>query len=247
MTPENTAAGRLTLREVDQAELLEVIRSRLDRLQVHELRALFANPFLDESAVREVLSRPEYLDNQEVRKALAGHRSTPLADALRLVSTLYWTDLVDIGRDARTRPPVRRAAQQALFERYDGLAVGERVAIARRAGSELLNRVRHDPEPRVVQAMLENPRLTEGNLMPLLASGAARPEVLRAVAASEKWCSRYEVRRLLCRNRRAPVEVVLSLLPSLKKVDLRAIDSQPTLNPQVRQRAALLLGKSPRD
>lgn len=233
----------VSLREIDAEEVREVVRSRLDRLQVHELRALFANPFLDEAAVRSILARPEYLDNQEIRKALAGHRRTPLPDALRLVSTLYWTDLVDLGRDARTRPPVRRAALQTLFERYDGLAVGARVSIARRAGIELLSRVRHDPEPQVVRAMLENPRLTEGVLLPLLASGATRPDVLRAVASSEKWCARYEVRRLLCRNKRAPADVVLPLLPSLKKPDLRAIESQSTSNPQVRQRAALLLGK----
>ena len=131
--------------------------------------------------------------------------------------------------------------------RYEGFAVGERVAIARRAGIELLSRIRHDPETRVIQAMLENPRLTEGTLMPLLASGAARPEVLRSIAANERWCARYEVRRLLCRHRRVPAEIVLPLLPTLKKGDLRAIESQPGLNPLVRQRAALLLGKSPGD
>ena len=247
MPPEDSTAVPVGLREADENELLEVVRSRLDRLPLHELRALFANPFLGESAAREILDRPEYLDNQEIRRALAGHRHTPLPEALRLVSTLYWTDLVDLGRDARIRPPVRRAAQQVLFVRYEGLAVGERVSIARRAGVELLSRVRHDPEPRVVQAMLENPRLTEGVLMPLLASDATRPEVLRSIAASERWLARYEVRRLLCRHRRVPAEVVLPLLPTLKKGDLRAIESHAGLNRQVSQRAGLLLGKSPRD
>jgi len=247
MPPEDSTAKLVGLREADAVELLEVVRTRLDRLPLHELRELFANPFLGEPAVREILERSDYLDNQEIRKALAGHRHTPLPEALSLVPTLYWTDLVDLGRDARTRPQVRRAAQQALFERYEGLAVGERVSIARRAGIEMLSRVRHDQEPRVIQAMLENPRLTEGVLMPLLASGAARPEVLRRIAASDKWCARYEVRRVLCRHRRAPTEVVLSLLPTLKKGDLRAIESQSGVNPRVRQRAGLLLGKRHRD
>ena len=82
--------------------------------------------------------------------------------------------------------------------------------------------------------------------MPLLASGAARPDVLRSIAAAERWIARYQVRRLLCRNRKTPSDVVLPLLPRLKKGDLRALASDFALDPQVRKRAGLLLGKSPR-
>jgi hypothetical protein len=246
MTPREHAV-RADLGLAGERELRNLVRSGFEGLSATELRALFGSPFLTEPVIREVLERPEAMATHEIRCAVALHRNTPLHEALRLVPTLYWSDLVDVGRDTRARPQVRRAAHQALFERYEGLAVGERVAIARRAGVDLLSRVRHDPAPRVVQAMLENPRLTEGVLMPLLASGAARPDVLRAVAASERWISRYQVRRLLCRNRKTPRDVVLPLLPRLKKGDLRAIESDPGLDAGVRQRAGLLLGKSPRD
>jgi hypothetical protein len=235
------------LREVDEQELRSLVRSGFEGLGAADLRAVFSSPFLTEDVIREILAQPEALDNHEIRRALAAHRKTPVHEALRLVPTLYWSDLVDLGRDARARPQIRRAAHQAVFERYEGLAVGERVSIARRASVDLLSRVRHDPEPRVVQAMLENPRLTEGVLMPLMASGAARPDVLRVVAASERWVARYQVRRLLCRNRKTPRDVVLSLLPRLKKGDLRAIESDPSADQAVRKRAGLLLGRSPRD
>ena len=159
-----------------------------------------------------------------------------------MIATLYWSDLVDLGRDMRARPPIRRAAHRVLTERYDGLAVGERVAIARRAGIELLSRVRHDPEPRVIQAMLDNPRLTEGLLVPTLVSGKTPPTVLSLVAHTERWVSRHEVRRMLCRNRKTPPEVVLPLLPRLKKGDLAAIAHDPSARPEVRKRADLLFG-----
>lgn len=246
MTSRERSAVGPDLREANERDLRELARGGFRGLTTADLRAVFSNPFLTESVVREIIALPGALDNHEIRRALAAHRETPLVEALRLVPTLYWSDLVELGRNARTRPQVRRAANQAVFERYEGLAVGERVSIGRQAGLDLLARVRHDPEPRVIQAMLENPRLTEGVLMPLLASGAARPDVLRVIAAAERWVARYQVRRLLCRNRKTPRDVVLPLLPRLKKGDLRAVESNPGLDPEVRKRAGLLLGKSPR-
>lgn len=208
-----------------------------------ELRRLLGEPLLTEEMIRRLLARQDLLEFQGVRRALVVHRNTPTAEAMRLVPTMFWSDLVAVGRDARARPTIRRAAHQALLERYEGLAVGERMAIARQAGPELLNRVRHDPEPRVVRAMLDNPRLTESLLVPLLASDRTPPTVLSIVCGSEKWISRYQVRKMVCRNRKSPSSLVLGLLPRLKKVDLAAIAADPGVPQAVRKRARLLLGR----
>ncbi len=243
MRKSDAVGSARRFRELSEEQLTAVVQEGFAWLGIVELRAIFANPFLDEGATRQILARPGHLENQEVRKALAAHRCTPLVDALRLVATLGWADVVEVGRQARVRAPVRRAAHQALVERYDGLAVGERISLGHRAGADLLSRVRHDPEPRVIRAMLENPRLNEGTLMPLLSSGSVRPEVLRSIASNERWNSRYAVRCLLCRNAKTPPDIVLGLLPTLKKSDLRAIESHRGLPERVRAHAALLLGK----
>lgn len=231
------------IRQADEAALVELVLGGLEELDAAQLRALFLNPYLSEGIVRRILERPEQLEILTVRKALATHRRTPLPEALRLVPTLFWSDLIELGRDARVRPPVRRAAHQTLVERYDALAVGERIAIARRAGVEMLARIGLDPEPRVIQAMLENPRLIEGVVLGMAAGGATRPQTLAAVAASPKWSARPEVRRMLCRNRRTPLEVVLTLLTRLDKRDLERLEMLPGLDPEARRRARILLGK----
>jgi len=231
------------IREGDETFLAEVIGRGLGHLDSAQLRALFLNPNLTARMVRRILERPEHLETRAVRKALAAHRRTPLQDALRLVSTLFWNDLIELGRDTRVLPGVRRAAHQSLKERYEGLAVGERIAIARGAGVEMLPRVRLDPEPRVIQALLENPRLTEGVVQGLAAGTTTRPPILAVIAASPKWSARPEVRRQLCRNRGTPVEVVLPLLSRLDKRDLEGFERLPGLHEAVRQRARILLGK----
>ncbi len=226
-----------------EARLLRRVEEGLESLDVVELRRFLRDPFMSERVIRAILADESAVSLREVRRLLAAHPATPPSEAQRMIATLYWVDLLELGRDMRARPPIRRAANQTLLERYDALAVGGRVAIARRAGTGLLARVGHDPEPRVIQAMLENPRLTEGTLVPLLASSRTPPVVLALVAHSERWVARYQVRRMICRNRRTPVEVALSLLPPLRKVDLATIANDPSIPSAVRQRAELLRGR----
>ena len=104
--------------------------------------------------------------------------------------------------------------------------------------------LRNDPEPRVIEALLENPRLTEGSLLPMLSREVARPEVLSLVANSHRWGTRYPVRVAICKNPRTPATSSLPLLPMLKKKDLGAVARDRRLPSVVRRRAEVLLGKA---
>ena len=92
----------------------------------------------------------------------------------------------------------------------------------------------------MIDALLENPRLTEGLLLPLVASETDLRESLAVVAASPKWSVRYPIRVALCRNPRTPVELVLPHLAMLKKSDLRGVARDLRLTLPVRRRAELL-------
>ncbi|HSL83875.1 MAG TPA: hypothetical protein VLF66_13960 [Thermoanaerobaculia bacterium] len=162
--------------------------------------------------------------------------------ALRIVTTLFWRELMEVGLDTRVRPTVRRAADRQLLARLPGLAVGEKVAIGRRASARVLERLRHDPSPRVVRSVLENPRTTEGLLLPLVSHELARPEALEEVARSRRWGARYEVRVALCHNPRTPAATALRLLPHLRKKDLRRLLREVRVPAVVRRRAEVLLG-----
>jgi hypothetical protein len=128
------------------------------------------------------------------------------------------------------------------LERLPSLAVGEKVSLARRASPALQMQLRRDPDLRVFRALLENPRLTESVLVPLLASPETRPDVLGVIAADPRWGVRMEVRRALARNPRTPVDVALGLIATLPRSDQRAVAQDPRLNEVVRRRARLLSG-----
>lgn len=235
---------RSRLRRAQGEELVRLVRDRLPELDVPEVRQALRNPFVSSEVIEILLAQRQLLASYEVRRDLAAHRKTPLAHALRLLAGLYWRDLVRIGSDSRVPPRIRRSAEKQLASRLPGLAVGEKMAVARMGGPGAIALLRHDPERRVIQALLENPRLTEGSLLPLVANERSRPEILTLVAKDRRWGQRYPIRLAICRNSNTPYATTLSLLPSLKKSDLALVAREPRLSPVVRRRADLLLGRT---
>jgi hypothetical protein len=233
----------LRLRAADGAELVRLLAERREELDLAAVRQALLNPFASTAAIELMLGEPRLLGVYEIRRSLAGHPRTPLTAALELTASLFWRDHAELAADARVAPQVRRAAERYLVERLSGLGEGERVSLARLATGTVLSRLRNEGSPRVIGAMLENPRLTEGVLAPLLASDGTSAEVLATVAAS-RWGMRHEVRLALVRNRQTPLPLSLSLLTHLRSQDLRAVAKDPRLGAALRQAAARRLGQA---
>lgn len=230
------------LREAGRDELPRLLREEAEGVGAAEALAALANPHLDRGGIELLAARRDLLTSYEVRKAVALHPAAPEVVARRLLGGLYWRDLMAAGADMRVRPALRRAADQVLAERLPGVSPGEKVAMARRAGPGLVQRLRDDPDPRVMAALLENPRLTEGSLLPVLGRASTPPPVLEAVAADRRWGVRYPVRAALARNPSTPVQAALRILPHLKKPDQQAVAREVRIAAPVRRRARLLLG-----
>lgn len=232
----------LRLREAGAEELLALLREHVDRLPAPAVRQALRNPHCSAEVVDLLAAQPRLLSFYEVRRDLALHPKTPEVLALRFVPGLFWRDLMTLGLDTRLRPTLRRAADLQLLARTPELAVGERVALARRASPSLLAQLRNDPNPRVIGALLDNPRLTEAILAPVLASAQTPPPILDLIAGDRRWGVRYPLKVALARNPRTPLETVLRILSALRKTDLKAVASDPRLPEPARFRARLLLG-----
>jgi len=246
MADEDPKTPFAHLREASPEDLLAWVEKHLEELNVPAVRQILRNPFLTKEVLELLLGQTRLTSIYEVRKGLARHPRTPQVHGLRLVPTLFWRDLMELGLEPKVSPVVRRAAERQLVQRLSGLAVGEKMAIARRAGHGVLNQLRFDSDPRVMSALLENPRITQGVLMPLVSHEAASPEILRMVAENRRWGAQYPIRLAVVRNPRTPPVVSVALIPRLKRLDLRPIAKDRRLHAAVRRRAQELLDGSGR-
>jgi len=243
--PELDRPLDLLLAEAGADALLALVRAYASRLDAPAARLALRNPHCTAEIVELLADQPRLVSFYEVRRDLAQHPRSPEPLALRHVPGLFWRDLMLLGLDTRVRPRVRRAAEQCLAVRLPELAVGEKITIARRCGPGVLGQLRHDPSPRVVAALLDNPRLTEDLLAPVVHAPTTPGPVLALVAADRRWGVRPALQSALARNPATPIPTALRLLPLLRKPELRAVAQDPRTAEPVRLRARLLLGEAP--
>ena len=228
---------RAQLSRANSQELLRLVIESGAGLTMGDIRRVLRNPFVTPEVIEELLTARRLLASYDVRSAITRHRRTPESVALRFIPGLYWRDLLEVSVDVRISPVVRRVAEKYLIRRLNRLTTGEKMTIARRATSEVLTHLRMDPSLQVIKALLDNPRLTESTLLPMVASETTSPRVLGLVAKAPRWLARYEVRLALSRNTRSPFRVIFEVLPTLRRQDLRAVADHEDHSSIVRHRA----------
>jgi hypothetical protein len=223
-TPEDLAP-LLDHPETDEAHLLRLLRKR-------ELP----------SSVIEAVARHERWDGRHrIRAAIVLHSKTPRTLSLRLLSLLLWRDQLRVATDLRLQMPLRAAAESRLRERLPELELGEKVSLARTAPAGLLSILAGDENHRVVTAVLSNPRLVEAEVVAVLRREKTPAEVLRVLAASERWISRPAIRDAVLSHRRTPVHSALKVLAAMHAPEIRRLLAEKSLPPVVRFGAKRIL------
>lgn len=227
-------------RQASSRELGDLVAEHGHRLELRHIRQILNNPFLTESVIEELASHRRLTSVYEIKAALCRHPRTPQASAMRFVSSLFWRDLMEITADVRIRAGTRTAAEKYLILRLPRLSVGEKTSLARRATANVLAQLGLDPDPRVIAALLQNPRLTESSLEPVVAR-SNRPRHLQLIAEDPRWGSAYRIRVALSLNPLVPFRALFRLLPDLKRDDLQAVADLDAHSTIVRERAREIL------
>lgn len=114
------------------------------------------------------------------------------------------------------------------------LSLGERKSLARTRDRNLLARVLRDPHPDVVRILLDNPALTEPDVVRLCARRPVPSAVLTQVFRHARWVVRYRVRLTLALNPHTDEVLALQLLPHLTAQDRREVARSGDLSARVR-------------
>lgn len=125
------------------------------------------------------------------------------------------------------------------------LTLGERKALARARNRDVLDRLLRDPHPHVIRNILENPRITEADVVRLAARRPTYPDVQSEIARSARWGVSPRVRLALVQNPYTPPSISVPLLPLLIRPELDQVRAAADLPPIVRSAAVELLGRRP--
>src|SRR5215831_2546843 len=101
----------------------------------------------------------------KVKKALVFHPRAPRLVGLRILRDLYLMDLVQYSLSPAVSAELKRHAEEYIIARLPQLPLGQRITLARRGPARVAGALMAIGHPQVMEIALENPRLTEAQVL----------------------------------------------------------------------------------
>jgi uncharacterized protein (DUF1778 family) len=243
--PDSVAESRERARVVTGEELATLLHHPATEV----LLALLDNPALDEShlclllerkdlpgeILEEVGKRKPLLKSYRVKRALCFHPRGPRLVNLRLIRDLYLMDLVQLTLSPGVPAELKRNAEEQLLARLPQIPLGQKITLARRGPARVAGALLTEGHAQVLSVVLDNPYLTEAQILRALSREKLPPAVVPAIIHHRKWSISYNIRIALLRQPSAPLATILSYLPQLTVSDLRDL-AAPGIVPETLRR-----------
>lgn len=168
-------------------------------------------------------------------------------EAAIAAQVLAGTDAITVPEDllAEARPSVPAPAE-SLTQRVHGMNVAERIKLALRGGKEARTLLLRDPNRLIRRFVLQNPRVSDEEIIALAKSRTADDELLRIVAESREWTKNYQVRLALVTNPKTPLVLALRFLAALHERDVRHLAKSKNVSATIAAQAKrIVLQKGP--
>lgn len=123
----------------------------------------------------------------------------------------------------------------------DHITLGMKRSIAKGISKDTLDRLVYDPDPHVTKNLLNNPRVTERDVLKMASKRPNSGEVLTEVFNNKKWIGMYSIKRALVKNPYTPTGLALGLVSFMLIQDIKEISKDGTIHPAIRGAADEIL------
>ncbi len=121
------------------------------------------------------------------------------------------------------------------------LTLGERKALARTHKRDKLLLMMRDPHPAVVAILLDNPHITESDVIKMASMRPAVPESLGKIAAHARWSVRHPIKRAIVLNPSTPLADAIPIATTLRAAELTELAGDASLPEPLRRHATEVL------
>ncbi|MFZ0820610.1 MAG: hypothetical protein WAM91_11115 [Candidatus Acidiferrales bacterium] len=204
-------------------------------LNESQLLLLLERKDLSGAVLEEIGRHRDWFRGYRVRRALAFHPHIPRILAAGLLRDLYLVDLVKLSLAPVAVADLRHLAENLIVSRLGQVTLGEKITLAKRASPRVLAALIAEGVPRLFEPALRNPRLTEAQVLKLLANDRLHERVVVAIASHPRWESLPNIQLALLRHPRISVDLANKILPRVTVADLRTLLGVKTLPAKLRE------------
>ncbi|MGA8152036.1 MAG: hypothetical protein WB952_13875 [Terriglobales bacterium] len=163
------------------------------------------------------------MKSRKVKRAVVAHPRAPHHVAVSIIRQLFTFDLMQIALLPGLAGDLKVAAEEALIKRLESVSSGEKISLARRASGRVAGMLLLDPDPRIIRAALENPRMTEVLIVRAVARTGVSSALVLAVCNHPKWSLRRDIRIALLRNEKTPMGFALEFAHTFPAAVLKEV------------------------
>jgi hypothetical protein len=172
-------------------------------------------------------------------------RSEALAAAKQVAAG---TDGIRIPQDLVTERETASSAtsepDKALWLRIRTMTVGQKVKLAFNGNKDVRTILLRDSNKIIPRLVLQNPRITEEEILMLAKDRNADDEILRRIAETREWTRVYAVRAALVENARTPLPRARMLLQTLGEHEIARLAKSKSVSNAIAVQARRLLMQS---
>jgi hypothetical protein len=207
--------------------LLAVLRN--PSFDEHHLLALMKQRDLPQELFSTIYANKRLIESNTVKFALVVNPQIPPHIAATLLPQLSIFELLKICLLSGITPDQRLSAERAIIQRIPTQPLGNKLALARRGTSAVVESLLREGIPPLVEACLDNPHLKEGSVHQFITAYTSTAETISMVARSGRWKGRPNIRLAILKNPRTPAIWFTMFLPGLPQNTIRELLSVPRL------------------
>ena len=149
----------------------------------------------------------------------------PQKFSLNIISKLFPTDLINVIKNKRTNPFIRKKAEIEFTMKYRKFPIGEKLSLIRVAPNSLLNYFIKENDKRVLKAILNNRNCSEWIILKFINTQTQKFDFYEELILTD-WYKRPSVVQAITRDIEAPIKLILKLIPLLTKTQLKKLYEQ---------------------
>lgn len=242
---ESNAQSGTSLLEERSSDLLK--HAAAERGMAEDMAlALLAHRDLPNEVIAVLAKNGSALKHRSVLNAIVAHPRAPRQVSLPILRRLFTFELMKIALTPTIFADIKMFAEEVLISRLESTSAGERLSLAKQGSTRIAAALLLDPEARVMEAALRNPKMTEDCIVRALMKNEASQALVDLVCRHRKWSLRREIQIALLRNEKTPMARALTFAQNLPSMRLREILRTSRLAPQVREYLLKMLQERPR-
>jgi hypothetical protein len=138
-------------------------------------------------------------------------------------------------------PEEGKPVNKSLYNEILHMTVGERLKLALKGNRDARMILIRDPNRLIQRFVLQNPRITEDEIVMLARNRNLDMELLRKIGDHKHWPRNYQVKLALVTNPKTPLATALHFVSSLMERDIRFLAKSKNVSATVTAQARRLL------